>query len=70
VATWLIISIVLSTLGAAYFVYGWREKEGIFLLAGAALSIFPFVVSNPCALIGIGVVLLVLPFVFRYWAYR
>lgn len=67
---WLIITIVLSTVGAAYFVYGWRQKEGIFLAAGVALSVFPFVISNPYALSGIGVALLVAPFVIRLWAYR
>ena len=63
--TWLIITIVLSAIGAAYFVYGWKQKEGIFLAAGVALSVFPFVISNPYAMIGIGLVLSVVPFVIR-----
>ena len=63
--TWLIITIVLGTIGAAYFVYGWRQKEGIFLAAGVALSVIPFVISNPYALIGIGLVLAAAPFVIR-----
>lgn len=63
--TWLIITVVFGAIGAGYFVYGLRQKEGIFFAAGVALSVFPFVVSNPYAMIGIGLVLLVAPFVIR-----
>jgi hypothetical protein len=38
VGTWLIITIVLSSVGAGYFIYGWRQKEGNFLAAGIALT--------------------------------
>ena len=65
VETWLIITIVFGTIGAAYLVYGWRQKEGIFLAAGAGLSVFPFLISNPYALIGVGLALSVAPFVIR-----
>ena len=62
---WLVACVVFSTIGAGYFVYGVRQKEGIFFATGVALSLFPFVISNPYALIGIGLVLLVVPFVLR-----
>jgi hypothetical protein len=42
-----------------------RQKEGIFLAAGVALNVFPFVIFNPYALTGIGLVLVVVPFVIR-----
>ena len=62
---WLVACVVFGAIGAGYFVYGVRQQEGIFLAAGAALSVFPFVISNPYALIGIGLALLVVPFVIR-----
>ena len=65
VEMWLVISVVFGAIGAGYFVYGVKQKEGIFLAAGVALSVFPFVISNPYALIGIGLALLVAPFVLR-----
>ena len=64
--TWLIITVVFGAIGAGYFVYGYRQKEAIFFVAGVGLSVFPFVISNPYALIGIGLALLVLPFVLRW----
>jgi hypothetical protein len=62
---WLVACVVFGAIGAGYFIYGMKQKEGIFLAAGAALSVFPFVISNPYALIGIGIVLSVAPFVIR-----
>jgi len=63
--TWLIITVVLGSIGAGYFVYGVKEKNGIFFAAGAALSVIPFVISNPYALMGVGLALVVAPFLIR-----
>jgi len=37
--------------GMAYFVYGKRQKNFAFLVAGALLCIYPYLVSNAATLI-------------------
>jgi hypothetical protein len=62
---WLVDCVVFGSVGAGYLLYAWRQKDGLFLVAGAALSAVPFLISNPYVLTGVGLVLLIVPFVIR-----
>ncbi len=64
--TWLILGLITGLFGMAYFVYG--KKQGLFMpmIAGVALSVYPYFTDSLVLTILIGVVLLALPFVFRF----
>jgi len=46
----------------AYFVYGKRQQNGVFLAAGVLLCIYPYFFDSVLALIVIGLILLSAPF--------
>jgi glucokinase len=48
--------------GMAYFVYGKRQQNGVFLAAGVLLCIYPYFFDSVLALIVIGLILLSAPF--------
>jgi hypothetical protein len=51
----LALDIFFSALGSAYLIYGKRQYEARFLIAGFVLLVYPYLVSNAavCALIGV-----------------
>ena len=60
--TSLILSLVLGSIGFAYFIYGKRQERIVPLLAGLALCVYPYFVSNVLLMLGIGALLLAAPF--------
>lgn len=62
-AEYLFINLFVSVFGAAYWIYGKRQSELWFMLAGAGLTFYPWLVSNLFLMLVIGVVLTALPFV-------
>ena len=56
-AAWLMWSSLFSLIGMAAFMYGRRQRRMTPTLAGAALALYPYFVSNTVALVGIGVLL-------------
>jgi hypothetical protein len=61
--TTLIFSILFGSIGMGYFVYGKKQQAAIPLIAGIALCIFPYFVSNVYLMVLAGIVLTVLPWV-------
>mgnify|MGYP006909079765 FL=1 len=59
---YLLVSMLLGVVGMAYFVYGKRQMNVTALASGTVLCVFPFFVTNLYALLGLGAVLLALPF--------
>jgi hypothetical protein len=62
------LSLVLGLIGVAYFMYGKKESEFSFMLAGGLLCGYPYVVSNIVAVLAIGAVLMASAFVARRMA--
>ena len=61
----LFFSILFSIVGIGYYSYG--KKESLyFQITGAALLIYPYFVSHLSWLIGVGIVLMALPFVLNW----
>jgi len=58
----LMLYILASVGGMAYFVYGKRQRNGTFLVTGVCLFIYPYLFNSIAALILIGLVLLGAPF--------
>jgi len=58
----LMVYILASVGGMAYFVYGKRQQNAAFLVAGVCLCIYPYFFGSIMALILVGLVLLGSPF--------
>jgi hypothetical protein len=64
--TWLLLGLITGVFGMAYFVYGKRQQLFMPMIAGAALCIYPYFIDSLWLTIGIGVILLALPFFLRF----
>jgi len=58
----LFIGLLAGAIGLAYFVYGKKESRFMPMLSGAALCIYPYLVSSVLWLCLIGLVLMAAPF--------
>lgn len=58
--------LVFGSIGLGYLMYGRRQRAITPTLCGIGLMIFPWFVSGTWALVLIGAVLLVVPFLFHF----
>lgn len=65
--TWLFLSLVFSSIGMGYFVYGKKQESFVPMLSGIALMVYPYFIYNSIACIIIGVILMATPFIFNRW---
>lgn len=63
--TQLWLSLVLSSIGVGYFVYGKKQGRFVPMLSGGILCTFGYFVTNPLLLTGCALVLILLPFLAR-----
>jgi len=63
---YLLLTIATSAIGMGCFVYGKKQKKAIPLLSGFALCIYPYFFANIPLLILIGIILIILPYFFRF----
>lgn len=61
----LVLSLIFSSIGLGYFLYGKRQQQFVFLLVGLALMIYPYIVSGTATITAVGLVLSAGPFVAR-----
>jgi hypothetical protein len=59
--SYLLISLIFSSIGLGYFIYGKKQKHKPAYLAGIGLIVFPYVVYDPAYMIIIGLALMALP---------
>ena len=57
--------IFFSIIGFGYFLYGKKSTNYIFLICGIALMVFPYFISNTVYLIIAGIVISVIPLLFK-----
>lgn len=62
----LLWGLIFGSIGFAYFIYGKKQKRGVPFASGIGLMVYPYFVSNTYAMVIVGVVLLALPYYFRY----
>ena len=60
----ILASVIFGSIGFGAFIYGKKQSDLKALVVGVILMVYPYFVSNPIALFGVGVVLTVLLFVF------
>ena len=61
----LVWSVLFSALGLGFFSYGRKQRRTVPLLCGIALMIYPYFISNTLLMVGIGVVLVAIPYFLR-----
>lgn len=64
--SFLLLSVLFSSVGLAYFSYGKKQGKASALLGGAALMVYPYFVKSVLALIGLGAALSAIPFLFEF----
>lgn len=61
----LLWGLLFGSIGVGFLIYGRQQRAVVPLLCGLALMIFPYFVSNTIVLIGVGIVLIALPYFLR-----
>jgi hypothetical protein len=56
---------LFGTIGIAMAVYGRKHKKRVPMACGVMLVVFPYVVTDVYALVGIGALLMTIPFFIR-----
>ena len=56
---------LFGSIGLGFFLYGKKQRAVVPLVCGLALMLFPYFVSNVMLLVGIGVLLMAIPYFLR-----
>lgn len=56
---------LFGSIGLGFFIYGKKQRAVVPLICGLALMLFPYFVSNVMLLVGIGVLLMAIPYFLR-----
>ena len=59
--SYLLISLVFSSIGLGYFIYGKKQKHTVAFLTGLCLIVYPYMISDPLPMILIGIALMFVP---------
>jgi len=62
----IILNILFGAVGLGYFVYGKNQKAAMPFISGIGLMVVPYLFSNSWLLAGTGLMLLGLPWFFRW----
>jgi hypothetical protein len=57
--------LVFGSIGLGFFIYGKKQRAVVPLICGIALILFPYFVSNVILLVGIGMLLVAIPYFLR-----
>lgn len=61
----LLWSLLFSSVGLGFFLYGKKQQALVPLFSGLALMIYPYFVSSSILMVAIGAALIALPYFFR-----
>jgi hypothetical protein len=61
----LLWGLLFGSIGLGFFIYGRKQRAVVPLVCGLALMVFPYLVSNTILLVGIGAVLIAIPYFLR-----
>lgn len=57
-ANGMLASLLVSTVGLGFFVFGKKQRRAPQLVIGLALMVFPYFVSGPLLILGVGAALI------------
>jgi hypothetical protein len=61
----LLWGLLFGSIGLAYFIYGKKQRAVVPLVCGLGLMIFPYFVPNTMLLVGVGALLIAVPYFLR-----
>jgi hypothetical protein len=61
----LLWGLLFGSIGLGYFIYGKKQSAAVPLVCGLGLMIFPYFVPNTMLLVGVGAVLIAVPYFLR-----
>ena len=64
-ASTLVWGFVFGTIGFSYLLFGKKRSNTVVIVSGLALMAYPYFFGSPFALVGIGIALTLLPFIWR-----
>lgn len=62
----LLWGVIFGSVGMGYIVYGRKQSNGVALVSGIVLCVFPYFVSNWILLVAAGVLLMSVPFLVKW----
>ncbi|WP_445404658.1 amino acid transport protein [Acinetobacter vivianii] len=65
-ATQLFLSVIFSSIGLGYFLYGKKQKMTVPLICGLVLMLFTYFIDSTAIISIIGVILSVVPYFLRF----
>ena len=65
IGTSLLLSVLFSSIGAGYALYGKKQRQVVPLLTGIALCVYPYFLSNGYAMVVVGILLTAVPWFIR-----
>ena len=63
--SWLIWSLVFSSIGLGFVIYGKRQKAVVPAVCGLILMVYPYFISGTGLLVSIGAALIAIPYFVR-----
>jgi hypothetical protein len=61
----LLWGLLFGSIGFGFFIYGKKQKAIVPLITGVGLCVIPYFIANVYVLIGVGLVLMAIPFFVR-----
>ena len=61
----LIWGMLFGAIGFGFFLYGKKQKTVVPLITGIALCVVPYFIANVYVLVGVGVILVAIPYFVR-----
>ena len=63
--SYLYSQLLFGVVGTAFFIYGKRQSDNVFLVAGCGLMVFPYFISGLVLTLLVGAALIASPFLLR-----
>ena len=60
-----VFSVLFGLVGTVYFMYGKKQQKYVAMFVGIGLGVYPYFVTNIIAVVGIGILLMALPFLMK-----
>ena len=61
----LLWGLLFGSIGLGYFIYGKKQRAVVPLVCGLGLMVFPYFVPNTMLLVGVGAMLIAIPYFLR-----
>lgn len=62
---YLLWGLIFGSIGGGYFLYGKKRPNFLAMVCGLALIVYPYFCANTWAVVGIGLVLMAIPYFVR-----